>query len=205
MKPYIVGTSALRTENVMGYDPVNFKRMRLNPSTCLTRVSQDPQRNALFEVICDETVVMAFQFLSLRPWELNQKRDAFARIFAAGKKDPALMYLSVLPTQNVPVLPSYPVWDIHSTLGETGFWARNDFRLSVHSNQPKTSIVSFATETGVPIASFEISGFNSDDADVLDAAMDLRSKLRSKYPIRIETVWEHEKLVWFHPATHVSI
>lgn len=200
MTPYIVGSNALQMEKAMGYDPVNFKRIKLDQSNCQVRVMQDYQRNALFEVICNGTVVMAFQFLQLRPWELNQKRDAFSRLFHAEKSETNVVYFSVLPTQSVTTLHYYPVRSIHSAMGETGFWACDSLRLSVTSTPQKNTMISITKEDGSAIGFFEISGHDSDDPEVLDAAVDLRNTLAAKYPIRIESLWEHEKLVWFHPS-----
>ena len=204
MTPYVVGTSAKRMEHTMGYDPVNFKRIQLDPNACHIRVSRDQKCNAVFELFCDNSVVMAFLFTNLRPWELNQKRDAFSRLFEAGKAPSGIVFYSVLPTQTVVNLPSYPMWSIHSPLGETGFWACDGLHLSVGSDGSKTAIISVTQETGVHLATFKITGQESDDEEVLDAAMTLRARLHMTHPIRIESVWEQEKLVWFHPGNHSS-
>lgn len=188
----------------MGYDPVNFKRMQLAPDACHVRVLRDGKSNALFELLCGGAVVMAFLYTDLRPWELNQKRDAFSRLFEAGKTIPGVVYYSILPTQTVAQLPDYPVWAVHSPLGETGFWACDGFRISVSSDGQKNAVISLTQDTGIHVAVFRITGQDSDDEEVLDAAMTLRTRLHMAHPIRIESVWEREKLIWFHPNKHSS-
>lgn len=204
MTPYVIGSSAVQWEQTMGYDSVNFKRMQLNPDICQMRVLRDDSGNALFELLCEGRTVMAFQYNGLRPWELNQRRDAFSRLFEAGKKDPGMVYYSMLPTQTVPKLPDYPVWGVQSPLRETGFWACNDIRLCVKSSGTKAADILVNTETGQSIARFSISGHDCDDEEVLDAAMTLRKRMHIQHPIRIESIWGQEKLIWFHPPMLLS-
>lgn len=188
----------------MGYDPVNFKRMQLNPDTCQMRVSRDNSGNALFELLCEGRAVMAFRYCGLRPWELNQRRDAFSRLFEAGKRDTNMVYYSILPTQTVPNLPEYAMWSVRSPLREDGIWVCDDIRIGVSSSAPKTTVISIYLETGRCIAQFIVSGYECDGDEVLDAAMALRKRMHIEHPIRIESVWEQEKIIWFHPPMHHS-
>ena len=203
MTPYISGNTAMRMEQTMSYDPVNFKRMQLDPCSCQIRVLVDQKRNAMFEVLCDDVAVMAFLYTDLRPWELNQRRDAFSRLFKAGRTEANMVYFTLLPTQSVAELPVYPMWRISSTLGETEFWATSELWISVKSTGHKMSLLSVAFRNN-NLASFQITGFECDDDEVLDAAATLRTRLRLKRPVRVETFWEQEKLVWFYPANHSS-
>lgn len=197
MTPYVSSSTAMRMEQTMSYDPVNFKRMQLDPCSCQIRVLVDQKRNALFEVLCDDATVMAFLYSDLRPWELNQRRDAFSRLFKAGRTEASMVYFTLLPTQSVSELPAYPMWRINSTLGETEFWASDELWLSVKSTGHKMSLVSVSFHSNSDIASFQITGFECDDEEVLDAAATLRTRLHLERPVRVESFWNQEKIVWF--------
>lgn len=205
MIPFVSGSAALRMEPSMSYDPVNFKRMQLKNGSCQIRVSQDQKRNAMFELLCDDVVIMAFLYQNLRPWELNQRRDAFSRLFEAGRDMDGVVYFTMLPTQTVSELPTYPMWNTSSGLGENGFWASSNLRISVKSTGHKMSAVIVSFQGHSCLASFGITGFECDDDEVLDAAMLLRTRLHIGHPIRVESIWEQEKLVWFYPTNLTSV
>ena len=200
MTPYMTGSNALRMEHTMDYNPINFKRMRLNPDVCQVRVLRDEKDNALFEVMCNGDPVMAFRYSNLRPWMLNQRRDAFSRLLDAGNRMAGMIYFSVMPTETVKELPSYPMWCIHSALGEAEFWSCEQLLISVSLAGTKETIIHIWDSSNAAIASFQITGYECEDEEVLDAATELRQLLHTPHPVRIESVWNHEKVICFYPS-----
>lgn len=199
MIPYTRGTAAVRYEP-LPYVPVSFKRMRINAHSCQMYVKSNTQGDAVFELYCDNTAAMAFTFTGLRHWELRQRREAFSRLFHAELLDGSLIYFNLLPTETVETLPTYPTWETNSPLGETGFWASADLRMSVHSTGRKKSTISILLMGGLEVASFEVEGLECDDENVLDAALDLRKKLHIQQQVRIESRVDHHTVVWYIPS-----
>lgn len=199
MIPYIKSSTALQYER-LSYDPVSLKRMRINKYSCQMRTKTDGNGSALFELFCDGTAVMAFLFTGLRAWELNQRRDAFARLFRTEQLDGNLIYFNLLPTEVVAALPDYPMWKIDSPLGESGFWASDELRISTRSSGKKKTTVSVLLMGGLEVAHFVIDGMECDDEAALDAALSLRTLLHIKQQIRVESRMDHNTIVWYIPS-----
>lgn len=199
MAQYVNGTSALNP-NPMQYDPLSFKRMRIPAGKCLIRVFRDEWSNTLFELCCEGTPVMAFYFARLRPWEEKQRRDAFRRLFSHENAGGTIITFDILPTQLVDTLPWYPMWKISSSLGETLFWSDKSLVLAVSPAGTKVTSVQICSANGILVATFKITGVESDDEYVLDRVISLRQTLCIERPVRIESWLGSQKIVWYHPA-----
>ena len=199
MTPYINGTAAICLES-LNYDPVSFKRLWINAHTCQMKVRCDRQNNAVFELCCDNTVVMAFLYRDMRPWGLRQRREAFGRLFQPEQTAPNVIPFNVLPTEILETLPEYPYWQLSSPLGEDAFWACEGIRLSARSSGKKKTILSILLLGGLEVASFRIDGLECDDEDALEAALTLRERLHVHQQIRIESRMDHHTIVWYIPS-----
>lgn len=199
MAQYVNGTSALMS-SAMQYDPLSFKRMRIPAGKCLIRAFRDKRSNTLFELCCEGTPVMAFYFSQLRPWEEKQRRDAFRRLFSHESAGGTIITFDILPTQLVDTLPWYPMWKLSSSLGETLFWSDSSLVLAVCPAGTKVTSVQIFSADGILVATFKITGAESDDEYVLDRVISLRQDLGIERPVRIESWLGNQKIVWYHPA-----
>lgn len=197
MAQYVGGSTAVQLQT-MPYDPVSFKRMRIPCAENHLRIYRDAQGQTLFELRCLDTPVMAFLFHNLRSWELTQKKDAFYRLFRHETGSNVITFFP-LNVCAVTTVPSYPMWRIDSAFGEDQFWANTELLIDVIPTDTHCCVVEIRSAERNCVATFAISGMDSDDETVLDAVIRLRCKLRLSAPARIEVIWEHQKLIWFVP------
>lgn len=203
MAQYVMGTSAVQL-NLMPYDPVGFKRVKFDSEFCSCYVYQEAQSaNTLFEIRHNQIPVIVFQYQGLRPWELKQRRETITRLFCDNNAESSVIRLTVMPTEYVDALPEYPLWEIQSPLNEDLFWACPDIRVNVIAGGVRDSIIQLVHE-GMAFASFRITGLECDSEETLDAALLLRERIHTALPVRIESMMEHQKIVWFIPRQDIT-
>lgn len=196
---YIVGTE-VRPLGLNQYDPVDFKRMQLNTLTCQFHVLQDKHGDVVFELHCENETIMAFLFSKKQSWEIKQRRDAFAKLFDWGEHAVTPIYFGVTPTEMVEELPARDWWETSSSLKETAFWASDKLCLNIGSRGTKYAEIQLGLKNGTDIGTFGIAGKESDDEDVLEAALILRKRLHMRSQIRVESSYCNHRISWYIPT-----
>lgn len=198
MAQYVGGSTALRMQTIP-YDPVSFKRMRIERENQLC-IYREKAGKTLFELRCDDVPVMVFLYESLMSWELKQRKDAFIRLFKPTSVEGNVIGFFPVAVQTVDAVPEYPMWSIGSDLGEDLFWANAGLLIDVIPNGTRCCVIEIRSAERICVATFGINGMDSDDEDVLDAALNLRTALRVVRQVRVEAIWQHQKVVWFIPS-----
>ena len=170
------------------YEPISFKRMHLNPESCRVYARQDRHKNLMIEISCNELPVMIFVYHHQTDWMLRQRMQQFSKLMDnAELSDPI----------RVQELPRLFCRMTTSELGESMFWSDPNSLVSVPPEKDGAATIEIRSPQGPVVASFTVAGCVADDDAVIMAAVRLKEKLQTRSKVRIESLWEDEKIVWY--------